>query len=230
MRGTGGDDVHVTLGFNFKLTNLQAAVGMGQLEKLPARLERIRQTYRIYREELSGVQGIQLLSFDIEAGEQPQWIDALTERRNELDAFLEKNGVGCRRFWFPLHTKRFLRSDLAFPIARAFARKRSGCLPLFKWLMMMCTSPWCASSTLRNGDGSDRRSPGPATDRCQMLSILLPCGTGNQSTYAQILRAIMAEPHEVVVVYDSPDDDSISVIEDSKLSSHAAFESWAGRR
>ena len=89
---------------------------MGQLEELSARLERIRQTYRIYREELSGVQGIQLLSFDIEAGEQPQWIDALTEHRNELDAFLDKNGACCRRFWFPLHTQKpYLRSDRAFP-------------------------------------------------------------------------------------------------------------------
>jgi perosamine synthetase len=116
VRGTGGDDAHPALGFNFKLTNLQSAVGLGQLEKLAARLERIRSTYRIYRDELEGVIGIRVLPFDIDHGEQPQWIDALADRRNELDAFLAKNGAGCRRFWFPLHTQKpYLRSDFAFP-------------------------------------------------------------------------------------------------------------------
>jgi perosamine synthetase len=116
VRGTGGDDVHNSIGFNFKLTNLQAAVGIGQLEKLPARLERIRRTYQIYRDELAETKAIRILPFNIDKGEQPQWIDALAERRDQLDAFLAENGAGCRRFWFPLHTQKPYRdSDRAFP-------------------------------------------------------------------------------------------------------------------
>jgi perosamine synthetase len=116
IRGTGGDDVHPALGFNFKLTNLQSAVGLGQLESLTERLERIRSTYRIYRDALQGIDSIRVIGFDIDHGEQPQWIDALADRRNELDAFLAQNGAGCRRFWFPLHTQKpYLRSDAAFP-------------------------------------------------------------------------------------------------------------------
>ena len=116
VRGTGGADVHASLGFNFKLTNLQAAVGLGQLEKLAARLERIRRTYCIYRDELAGTNGIRILPFKIEAGEQPQWIDALAKRRDQLDEFLARNGVGCRRFWFPLHTQKpYLREDTDYP-------------------------------------------------------------------------------------------------------------------
>ena len=43
-------------------------------------------------------------------------IDALAERRDELDDFLAKNGAGCRRFWFPLHTQKpYLRDDKDFP-------------------------------------------------------------------------------------------------------------------
>jgi perosamine synthetase len=116
VRGTGGADTHDSIGFNFKLTNLQAAVGLGQLAKLSGRLERIRQTYRIYRDELAEVQGIRVLPFKIDQGEQPQWIDALAERRDELDTFLAKNGAGCRRFWFPLHTQKpYRRDDSDFP-------------------------------------------------------------------------------------------------------------------
>ena len=116
VRGTGGDDMHPTLGYNFKLTNLQAAVGLGQLEKLQERLGRIRQTYRIYREELNGVTGIQVMPFDLANGEQPQWVDALADRRDELDSFLADNGAGCRRFWLALHTQKpYFRSDDGFP-------------------------------------------------------------------------------------------------------------------
>jgi perosamine synthetase len=46
MRGTGGNDVHDSIGFNFKLTNLQAAVGMAQLARLDARIERLASIYR----------------------------------------------------------------------------------------------------------------------------------------------------------------------------------------
>jgi perosamine synthetase len=116
VRGTGGADTHDSIGFNFKLTNLQSAVGLGQLEKLDARLKRIRQTYRIYHDELAAVKGIRVLPFKIDSGEQPQWIDALAERRDELDDFLASNGAGCRRFWFPLHTQKpYLRDDADFP-------------------------------------------------------------------------------------------------------------------
>jgi len=124
VRGTGGADTHDSIGFNFKLTNLQAAVGLGQLEKLDARLERIRQTYRIYRDELAGVKGVRVLLFKIDSGEQPQWIDALAERRDELDNFLAENGAGCRRFWFPLHTQKPYRLDDAdFPISTRLGKE-----------------------------------------------------------------------------------------------------------
>src|SRR5262249_33897830 len=124
VRGTGGADTHNSIGFNFKLTNLQAAVGLGQLEKLGARMERLRHTYSIYRDELAGTNGIRILPFNIKAGEQPQWIDALAERRDELDASLAKNGAGCRRFWFPLHTQKPYRLDDAdFPISTRLGKE-----------------------------------------------------------------------------------------------------------
>ena len=118
VRGTGGADVHDSLGFNFKLTNLQAAVGLAQLDKLSSRMERVRRTYSIYRDELSGTNGIRILPFNIESGEQPQWVDALADRRDELDDFLAQNGAGCRRFWFPVHTQKpYLRNESDFPNA-----------------------------------------------------------------------------------------------------------------
>src|SRR6202011_4760713 len=68
-RGTGGNDVHASIGFNFKLTNLQAAVGVAQLARLDARVDRLVGTYREYCCGLAGVSQIRVLPFDIDHGE-----------------------------------------------------------------------------------------------------------------------------------------------------------------
>lgn len=118
VRGTGGDDLHKTIGFNFKLTNLQAAVGMAQLDYVPQRLERLRQHYQVYRDELENVAGIDLPGFQIEAGEQPLWVDALIDRRDDVDRYLSGHGCNCRRFWFPIHTQQaYAWPDHLFPNA-----------------------------------------------------------------------------------------------------------------
>ncbi len=105
VRGTGGDDVHHSIGFNFKFTNLQAAVGLAQLTQLDARVKRQREINRSYRNQLADLKGITILPFDLENGETPQWTDVLLARRDELDQFLRERGCGCRRFWFPIHTQ-----------------------------------------------------------------------------------------------------------------------------
>ncbi len=126
VRGTGGDDTHDRVGYNFKLTNLQAAIGLAQLNKLTERINRMQKTYLQYKEGLKNIEELQLLPFQTNEGEIPQWVDALSPKRDELVAYLEAQNIFCRRFWFPLHThKPFLLPDEKFPdstrmTARAF--------------------------------------------------------------------------------------------------------------
>ena len=120
VRGTGGDDVHPELGFNFKFTNLQAAVGLAQLEDLRPRLARQRRNYEIYASELAQCDGITLPGFRLDDGELPLWTDVLAERRDELDRYLAERGMGCRRFWLPIHTQApYRRPDAPFQSAIA---------------------------------------------------------------------------------------------------------------
>jgi len=109
VRGTGGADAHPVVGFNFKFTNLQAAVGIGQLEMLPQRIDRLRAIQRRYASNLRGVDGILLYGF--REGEVPQWVDARVDRRDELIEFLAARGAQCRPFWHPLHTHPPYRKD-----------------------------------------------------------------------------------------------------------------------
>ena len=104
-RGTGGNDLHYAVGFNFKLTNLQAAIGLGQLEQLDRRIARLREIYSAYETGLRNIAGIDLPGFDLEGGECPQWVDALSDRRDELHGFLADRQMGSRPFWYPLHTQ-----------------------------------------------------------------------------------------------------------------------------
>jgi perosamine synthetase len=116
VRGTGGADIHESLGFNFKFTNLQAAVGLGQLKYLPERVQRQRRIYDIYREELQGIGQINLMEVNTSEGECPQWTDALVERRDELANFFDSRRIGYRKFWFPLHTQApYRRPDTDYP-------------------------------------------------------------------------------------------------------------------
>jgi len=105
VRGSGGDDTHNSIGYNFKFTNMQAAVGLAQLKDLQPRLDRMRSIYRGYARGLRDLEGISVLPFCIEAGEVPQWTDVLVKRRDELYDHLAARGILGRRFWYPLHTQ-----------------------------------------------------------------------------------------------------------------------------
>jgi perosamine synthetase len=105
VRGTGGDDTHDRIGYNFKFTNLQAAVGLAQLKELPPRLERMRSIYEGYRDGLRGLEGISVIPFRTGDGEVPQWTDVLVDQRDALYNHLVARGIRGRRFWYPLHTQ-----------------------------------------------------------------------------------------------------------------------------
>lgn len=105
-RGTGGADEHPVFGLNFKLTNVQAAIGLAQLAKLPARLAHLRALREWYEEELAALEPrVRLPNVDAENGEALCWIDALAERRDALVDQLVARGIEPRPYWYPLHTQ-----------------------------------------------------------------------------------------------------------------------------
>ncbi|TME68011.1 MAG: hypothetical protein E6I48_17335 [Chloroflexi bacterium] len=80
--------------------------------------------YSIYAKALAGVPGIRLPGFDLAHGETPLWTDAVVDRRDDLDRWLSDRAMGCRRFWFPIHTQApYRRADAEFPVATRVAPK-----------------------------------------------------------------------------------------------------------
>lgn len=94
---------HEEIGYNFRLTDLQAAVGLAQLSKLPIIIERKKRNEKYYQELLEDVKGIRFPYIDTRGFSVPFRINILVDNPEELSAFLNEHEIGSRRFFYPLH-------------------------------------------------------------------------------------------------------------------------------
>ena len=107
--------VHERLGWNLRMTNLQAALGVAQLEQLDAFLEKKRRIGRRYNEFLADLPGVQLPLVHTEYAENIYWVyglvldDSVEFDAEEAMSRLAKLGVGCRPFFYPMHQQPVLR-------------------------------------------------------------------------------------------------------------------------
>jgi len=126
--------VHEELGWNFRMTNLQAALGVAQLERLDEFIIKKRQIGYWYNELLKDVPGIQLPLNETEYSENIYWIYGILINRDvNLDAIevmekLNKLGIGTRPFFFPMHKQPVFKNmdlfkDEIYPNAEYLAEK-----------------------------------------------------------------------------------------------------------
>jgi perosamine synthetase len=101
-RAGGGNDIHDTIGWNFKFTDLQAVVGIEQMKKLAWRVERKKEILKKYRNLLKDVSQIKYFDQDLE-NTTPWFVDTLVENREKLKEFLKQNGVGSRVMYPPIN-------------------------------------------------------------------------------------------------------------------------------
>jgi len=101
-RSGGGNDVHEMIGFNFKFTDIQAVLGIVQMGKLDWRINRMKEIYSRYRENLSSIKEVQFFNQDLEKT-TPWFIDVKAYKRDDLMAFLKLNNVGSRIMYPPIN-------------------------------------------------------------------------------------------------------------------------------
>ncbi|OGF64206.1 hypothetical protein A2661_00480 [Candidatus Giovannonibacteria bacterium RIFCSPHIGHO2_01_FULL_45_24] len=122
VHGTGGDDTHDTIGYNFRMTDLQAAVGLGQFAHLKERLQRMKKNYQLYAENLKDIKEIKI--FHSRSEEMPQWTDVATDKRDELEKYLRGKNIDCRKYWHPIHRQLpYKLPDENFPVSSALLPK-----------------------------------------------------------------------------------------------------------
>jgi len=120
-RASGGNDVHDSIGYNFKFTELQACVGIAQMRKLPARVARKKEIWQCYQAQLDGVEQLRLFAHDLRIT-TPWFIDCRAERRDELAAHLKSCGIGTRTMYPPIHRQKAYDLPGHYPVAEEIGR------------------------------------------------------------------------------------------------------------
>ena len=99
---------HAEIGFNYRLSNLLAALGRGQLRVLDQRIERRRAINDRYRDRLGDLPGIAFAPRDV-GGTSNCWLTCITidpasgVRPEDVRVALELDDIECRPLWKPMH-------------------------------------------------------------------------------------------------------------------------------
>jgi len=126
--------VHHELGWNFRMTNMQAAVGLAQLERLDEFVGKKRRIFSRYLELLGGVPGLQLPVATTDYAENINWVfgvvldDAVGFDAAEAMGRLARLGVMTRPFFWPMHEQPVFREmglfeGESYPVAERIARR-----------------------------------------------------------------------------------------------------------
>ncbi|KKN17167.1 hypothetical protein LCGC14_0968670 [marine sediment metagenome] len=112
--------VHDYVGYNFRMTDLQAGVGLAQLDKLPEIIKRKRAHEQMYARLLYNVERVNFVRVDPKCKDVPFRHNILVGDPTGLMAHLQGKGIGAREFFLPLHRQppykrpgSFLNSDWA---------------------------------------------------------------------------------------------------------------------
>jgi perosamine synthetase len=102
-RDQKGTFIHETIGFNFSFTDLQAAIGIAQMKKMPAIVRRKLEIHNRYVDELRAVAGLRPVFIDPRCQPVYWFTSFLCDTPEDLSAFLRRHDIQTRRFFCPLH-------------------------------------------------------------------------------------------------------------------------------
>ena len=126
--------VHEELGWNFRFTNLQAALGLAQLEKLDEHITKKRSMGKLYTDLLKDIHEFQLPFCRTAYAENIYWVfgivlkDTVPFEAEEIMRRLKQNGIGSRPFFWPMHEQPVFRKmglfrNEKYPVAEMLARR-----------------------------------------------------------------------------------------------------------
>ncbi|WP_415918785.1 DegT/DnrJ/EryC1/StrS family aminotransferase [Staphylococcus simulans] len=107
---------HTELGFNYRLSNISAGIGRGQMEVINDRVRRRREIFDMYYQELSQIDGIKFQP-ELSNSKSNRWLTALTIdpkkiniSANELITELNRKNIEARAVWKPMHLQPLYKS------------------------------------------------------------------------------------------------------------------------
>ncbi|PKN00398.1 MAG: hypothetical protein CVU78_01230 [Elusimicrobia bacterium HGW-Elusimicrobia-2] len=137
-----GSFIHPQMGYNFRMTDIQLAVGIVQFGKLPEIIEKKSRIIGLYREKLGNVEEIQFTKVEPGSTHIPFRVAVICKDAHRLMDSLSKKGIEGRTFFYPLHRQpcfQYLKDkgqnsqvleDAQFPNA-VYGYENGMCLPSF---------------------------------------------------------------------------------------------------
>ncbi len=119
---------HTEVGFNYRMTNIQATLGLAQLERIGDLINKKRQIFRWYKEFLRDLDGIRL-NPEKEWAKNVFWMICLVLdkdygiSRDELMAKLKEKGIDTRPFFYPVSQMPMFKSSKVSPVAYEISQK-----------------------------------------------------------------------------------------------------------
>jgi perosamine synthetase len=141
-----GTFVHPEIGYNFRMNDIQMAIGLTQLKKLPEIIRLKQRNYKLYCDLLEDVDGIEVIRPREEISPFIPFrvvVRTLNSSSSELMSFMKENNIETRTFFHPLHSQPCFKewaddprhNDSHFSVTnRAFTQ--GVCLPSFAALTL----------------------------------------------------------------------------------------------
>lgn len=103
---------HSELGYNYRMSNIVAGIGRGQLKILEQRVAKKKYIFEFYKKELVGLDGVQFMPIN-DWNEPNYWLTCITLGRKvrpiDIMEALEKENIESRPIWKPMHMQPFFK-------------------------------------------------------------------------------------------------------------------------
>ncbi len=106
--------IHDEIGYNYRLVNVAAAMGVAQMEQLPGFIQRKYEIIDFYKKELDGVGDIKFQ--EVRADVKPNWWlpTIFTAKQKEVLKILNDNKMQSRPFWVPMNQLRMFTENIYY--------------------------------------------------------------------------------------------------------------------
>ena len=114
-RRRSGEDIHYTIGYNFKITDMQSVIAIEQLKDIKKRIFKKKEIFKRYRRNL--LNNSKIIMIEMKKNETPWSVDIYLKGVKNLKKKLEKYKIYTRVVYPPLNTQKIYSKFKNFPIS-----------------------------------------------------------------------------------------------------------------
>lgn len=117
--------IHHEIGYNFRMTNIQAALGMAQLEKLKGFIKIKKQNYNLYKKELEEIDGLKMLVFPDYIKPNYWFYSLIVDKKKygfdimQIMKHLKNKNIETRPIWYLNHLQKPYKNNQSYKIEKA---------------------------------------------------------------------------------------------------------------